>query len=252
MESTLRKKELIIISVLCPRLTLELFLKIAAGSMIPITELRATIPIFIAGNPEISIWLIFAAAVAGNMVPNFLILWFLPQLNNWLHNHLAPRINSTVLSWHDYFIKNDRLHLYYIGISLLTTGILGVMFLRGVTSFIWYGAVLLAIPIWGYIFFLVAHKAYQAAINEKSIIHWFYNKVRKEHSRKFYRWGSVALIVIVGIPLPGTGSWTGSILAFLFNIPFWKAIGLIFLGVIIAGLIVTGLSTGIINGLNFI
>lgn len=186
------------------------------------------------------------------MIPNFFILWFLPRFNDWLHDYVAPRINSTVLRWHDFFIVNNRLHYYYAGISLLTILTLSLLYYHEVTSIVWYGAFLLAIPIWGYIFFLVAHKAYQAAIEEKSIIHWFYNKVHKEHSRKFYRWGAVALIIIVGIPIPGTGSWTGSVLAFLFNIPYWKAIGLIFVGILIAGAIMTGVSTGIISGLSFL
>lgn len=64
---------------------------------------------------------------------------------------------------------------------------------------------------------------------------------------KFAKYGISALILLVAIPLPFTGAWTGSIAAWLFGIPYWKAIGLIFIGVIIAGLIVMGVSIGFFN-----
>ncbi len=78
----------------------------------------------------------------------------------------------------------------------------------------------------------------------KKIINWVYKRSHSKHSEKFYRYGSLALIIVVAIPLPGTGSWTGTLLAFLFNIPYWKAMGLISIGVVIAGLVVTGVSLG--------
>ena len=51
------------------------------------------------------------------------------------------------------------------------------------------------------------------------------------------KYGAIALITFVAIPLPFTGAWTGSIGAFLFNIPFKKAFPLILLGVLISGAI---------------
>lgn len=78
----------------------------------------------------------------------------------------------------------------------------------------------------------------------KKIINWIYKKSHAKHSKKIEKYGSLALILIVAIPLPGTGSWTGSLIAFLFNIPYWKAMGLISIGVLIAGLVVTGVSLG--------
>jgi uncharacterized membrane protein len=49
----------------------------------------------------------------------------------------------------------------------------------------------------------------------------------------------MALIILVAIPLPMTGAWTGSLAAWIFQIPPVKAIILIGLGVFIAGVIVT-------------
>lgn len=230
-------------------MTLNLFLAIAFSSMLPVTELRATIPIFIARHPELPLWFIYVAAVIGNMVPNFFLLWFLPRITTWLHDHAAPRINTTVLWLHDVIVKGKRISLIYFLIGLITGGGLGLLYFFRVKYHFWYWSVGIGVPLWSYIMFKIASKAYQAALEEKSIIHWFYSKVQKEHSEKFYKWGSVALVAIVGIPIPGTGSWTGSILAFLFNIPFWKALGLIFIGILIAGAIVTGLSSGIISSL---
>ncbi|HPF09666.1 MAG TPA: small multi-drug export protein [Candidatus Cloacimonadota bacterium] len=46
----------------------------------------------------------------------------------------------------------------------------------------------------------------------------------------------------MGIPLPGTGAWTGSLAARIFGISFWKSMLYILLGVIIASAIVTPLT----------
>ena len=54
-------------------------------------------------------------------------------------------------------------------------------------------------------------------------------------------WG---LLIFVAIPLPGTGAWTGSLLASLTGIRFWKALLAIVLGVIGAGVIMTVISYG--------
>jgi uncharacterized membrane protein len=68
---------------------------------------------------------------------------------------------------------------------------------------------------------------------------WLFERTRKKHSAKFERWEEFALIVLVAIPLPFTGAWTGSLCAFVFGIPFKKAFPLIVIGVVIAGLITT-------------
>lgn len=76
---------------------------------------------------------------------------------------------------------------------------------------------------------------------------WLFERTRQKHSAKFEKWQELALVILVAIPLPFTGAWTGSLCAFLFGIPFRKAFPLITLGVVIAGLIVTLTSLGIIN-----
>ena len=57
------------------------------------------------------------------------------------------------------------------------------------------------------------------------------------------------LLFFVGIPLPGTGGWTGSLIAALIDMDKKKALCAITLGVILAGLIVGSLSFGLLKGI---
>jgi uncharacterized membrane protein len=52
----------------------------------------------------------------------------------------------------------------------------------------------------------------------------------------------LGLAVFVGVPLPGTGGWTGAMIAHLLGMPFGIAFGSIFLGVLMAGVIMTALT----------
>jgi len=76
---------------------------------------------------------------------------------------------------------------------------------------------------------------------------WLCCHVKNKHNHKFIKWGDLALISFVAIPLPFTGAWTGALAGVVFNIPFWRALGLIAIGVIIAGIVVSLLSLGVLN-----
>ena len=76
---------------------------------------------------------------------------------------------------------------------------------------------------------------------------WLFERTRKKHSQKIENWGAVALVGFVGIPLPMTGVWTGSLAAFVFDIPFKKAFPAIILGALIAGIIVVLVSLGAVS-----
>ena len=54
-----------------------------------------------------------------------------------------------------------------------------------------------------------------------------------------------ALLLFVGIPLPGTGAWTGALIAAVLNMRLKRAVPVIFLGVAIAGCIITILTHGV-------
>ena len=60
--------------------------------------------------------------------------------------------------------------------------------------------------------------------------------------QKYEFWG---LALFVGIPLPGTGAWTGALIAALLGIKIKKASLSIFIGIIIATVIMTIISYGI-------
>ena len=51
-----------------------------------------------------------------------------------------------------------------------------------------------------------------------------------------------ALLLFVGIPLPGTGAWTGTLAASLLDLDFKKSILAITLGVVLAAVIITALT----------
>ncbi len=73
---------------------------------------------------------------------------------------------------------------------------------------------------------------------------WFFRRTERNHNSLIKKYGSVALVLFVAVPLPVTGAWTGSVISFLFNIPFKKAFPSIALGVFIAGTIVTFATRG--------
>ena len=59
------------------------------------------------------------------------------------------------------------------------------------------------------------------------------------------KYETFGLYVFVAIPLPGTGAWTGALIAALFNLRMKHAIPAIFLGVVTAGLIMSVVSYGV-------
>jgi uncharacterized membrane protein len=64
--------------------------------------------------------------------------------------------------------------------------------------------------------------------------------------------GFLALALFVAIPLPMTGAWTGALIAWLLGLKRWKSFIAIAFGVIIAGILVTLISVGLINGFKWI
>lgn len=76
----------------------------------------------------------------------------------------------------------------------------------------------------------------------RRFFNWLFNRTRRRHSKKFEKYEGYALVGFVGIPLPVTGGWTGALIAFVFGIPPKKALLQIFIGVLIAGIIVTIIS----------
>lgn len=131
-------------------------------SMIPITEIRASIPIAIEVY-NMPVWKAWIISVAGDMIPALIILALMPYVNEW--------------------VRKNR----FLG---------------------------------------------------KAFTHHL-EKAEKKFGGKYAKYGAIALIIFVGIPLPLTGSWTGSMASFVFNIPFKKSAPLIFIGVCLAATLIT-------------
>jgi uncharacterized membrane protein len=70
---------------------------------------------------------------------------------------------------------------------------------------------------------------------------WLFARARSKSAsiEKYEFWG---LATFVGIPLPGTGAWTGAVAAEVLGLSYWKALLSIFVGVLMAATVVTFLS----------
>lgn len=73
------------------------------------------------------------------------------------------------------------------------------------------------------------------------------NKGGKKLQAKAGRSVYLALFLFVGIPLPGTGAWTGTLAASFLNLDFKKSVISIMAGVVLAGIIMGVISLGIFN-----
>ena len=69
---------------------------------------------------------------------------------------------------------------------------------------------------------------------------------KSDNIRKYEFWG---LVLFVGIPLPGTGAWTGSLIAALLDVDFKKAVLAELLGIAIATIIMSIFSYGLLGAL---
>lgn len=73
---------------------------------------------------------------------------------------------------------------------------------------------------------------------------WLFTRTRRNFEKKYAVWGNLALMFFVAVPLPGTGVWTGSLAAWLFGIKRKDSLLYIFLGALLAGILITLLSLG--------
>lgn len=143
------------------------FLLTLAMAMVPVIELRGAIPVGIAA--DLPVWLVFIAAVIGNMIPVPIIILFVRKVFAWLRT-ISPWLESKV-SWLE--------------------------------------------------------------------------KRAEKKAALIYKYELLGLLILVAVPLPGTGAWTGALIAALLNIRLKVSFPVILGGVLIAGVIVTCISCGI-------
>ncbi|OPX17587.1 hypothetical protein BXT86_05685 [candidate division WOR-3 bacterium 4484_100] len=75
----------------------------------------------------------------------------------------------------------------------------------------------------------------------KKFFDWLFARTRRKGGDVIRKYKEVGLLAFVAIPLPGTGAWTGALIAFLFDLEFKLSVVIISLGVFIAGIIVLSL-----------
>ena len=82
----------------------------------------------------------------------------------------------------------------------------------------------------------------------KKVVTWL---EKKGHSKRgqIDKYGYLGLILFVGIPLPGTGAWTGSLVAILLGLDKKKSFICICIGVLLASIIMSILSYGLLGSL---
>jgi len=71
----------------------------------------------------------------------------------------------------------------------------------------------------------------------------------KKLTEKAGRSTYVALLLFVGIPLPGTGAWTGTLAASLLNLNWKKSVIAVMCGVLLAGIIMALASMGVLGAI---
>lgn len=73
-------------------------------------------------------------------------------------------------------------------------------------------------------------------------------KLQEKAGRGLY----IALLLFVGIPLPGTGAWTGTLAASFLDMGFKKSVIYVLLGVLLAGVIMLAASLGVFGAISLV
>ena len=164
-------------------------------------------------------------------------------------NNIAIAIKDALLAWgipHQMITALiSMIPLIELRGSILVAGILKLPFIQT------YLAAVIGnmIPIPIILFFIEKIFAWMKKIKYISKFPvWIENKALKKADQinKYGYWG---LFLFVAIPLPGTGAWTGSLLAVLLGLKRGKSLFFILLGVMSAGLVMSLLGYGIIGRL---
>ena len=76
------------------------------------------------------------------------------------------------------------------------------------------------------------------------LLRWRTATIEQRWGPRVRRYGLGAIVLIVAIPLPLTGAWTGSAAVWALDVPVSRGLLAIALGVVIAGVVVTALTVG--------
>ena len=125
------------------------------------------------------------------------------------------------------------LGIFALGLAPLDAYVLGVI-----------GSFLPVLPLlffWNFLYERFTHRFYYF----NRFFNWLFERTRVRHGEHFEVWKDLGLLLFVGIPLPFTGAWSGTVAAFVFGIPMKTAAVMIFLGNMVSGLIILSLSGAI-------
>ncbi len=87
-------------------------------------------------------------------------------------------------------------------------------------------------------------------IPEGSWLHRKLEHIRKKAHPKVEKYGVLGLALFVGLPLPGTGAYSGSLASWLLDMEWHRALTGVALGVLLAFLIVWGVSEAVVRGIS--
>ncbi len=105
------------------------------------------------------------------------------------------------------------------------------------------------------IIYLFARKVLEWGCDKKYIGKFFIFCIEKGHKggeklkKKAGNGLFLALLLFVGIPLPGTGAWTGTLAASFLDMGFKKSVIAVLFGVLLAGLIMGAVSAGLFTAI---
>ena len=92
---------------------------------------------------------------------------------------------------------------------------------------------------------------YERFFKRFKILRNLVENVRRKGEKYILKYGIIGMVIFVGIPLPGTGAYSGTILAWLLGMKKREAFPAVVAGVLIAGIIVTLISMGFFKVLYF-
>ena len=181
-------------------------------SMVPIIELRGAIPY--AAYHELPFGWAFALTVIGNLLPVPFILWFIPALFRFMRRH---HVLVGLVDWLERKAEKGAKKMNKRNTDETAP--------------------------------LAAGEAVEAAPEAEAV-----EATEPTPAKGGGAAGTLAflgLYLFVAIPLPGTGAWTGSLVAAVFGMKKSRALPAVILGVLTAGVIMTLASYGIVSAFRF-
>lgn len=103
------------------------------------------------------------------------------------------------------------------------------------------------IPVFFIVFFLEKVGTYLQSkyLWAQKFFNWLYKRSLRKFDGHYNKYGLLGIFLFVAIPLPMTGVWTASIASYLLGLKSRVVIPYMLAGVLVAGLIVTGISIGV-------